>query len=226
MFRPDSRRIGVLLPCYRLRHTEVAKRMADFCSCGAELPPDALFCHKCGKPQREILAPEPEKQEPVVFQPAAPPPIREILPLNFRNSAAVRIALLVAVTATVAFFIMPFLNWVFGGFFAVFFYRRRTGFLLNLGAGMHMGWMTGVLAFALYMVPFAIQMPQIGNMLQDRLRSMSPQDPAMAQEMIRFFQTGSGFAIAIGFSLLFMFLIITFLSIAGGALAAKVVGRG
>ena len=121
---------------------------------------------------------------------------------------------------------MPFLNWVFGGFFAVFFYRRRTGFLLNLGAGMRMGWMTGVLAFGLYMVPFAIQMPQIGNMLQDRLRSMSPQDPAMAQEMIRFFQTGSGFAIAIGFSLIFMFLIITFLSIAGGALAAKVVGRG
>ena len=33
--------------------------MADFCTCGAELPPDALFCHKCGKPQREIVEPEP-----------------------------------------------------------------------------------------------------------------------------------------------------------------------
>src|SRR5258706_16455256 len=25
------------------------------CTCGAQLPPDALFCHKCGKPQREDL---------------------------------------------------------------------------------------------------------------------------------------------------------------------------
>ena len=199
--------------------------MPDFCSCGAQLPPDALFCHKCGKPQREILAPEPDTQEPVSPLVAPPPPVREILPLNFRNSAAVRIALIVALSATVAFFIMPFLNWVFGGFFAVFFYRRRTGFLLNLGAGMRMGWMTGVLAFALYIVPFAIQVPQIGAMLQDRLRSMAPQDPVVAQEMMRFFQTGSGVAIAVAFSLLFMFLIITFLSIAGGALAAKVVGR-
>ncbi len=39
--------------------------MPDFCTCGAQLPPDALFCHKCGKPQREIApvaaeAPAPE----------------------------------------------------------------------------------------------------------------------------------------------------------------------
>jgi len=36
--------------------------MSEFCSCGAQLPPDALFCHKCGKPQRELVAPEPEVQ--------------------------------------------------------------------------------------------------------------------------------------------------------------------
>ena len=23
----------------------------EFCTCGAQLPPDARFCHKCGKPQ-------------------------------------------------------------------------------------------------------------------------------------------------------------------------------
>ena len=33
--------------------------MPEFCSCGAQLPPDALFCHKCGKPQRDIVEPDP-----------------------------------------------------------------------------------------------------------------------------------------------------------------------
>ena len=23
----------------------------EYCTCGAQLPPDARFCHKCGKPQ-------------------------------------------------------------------------------------------------------------------------------------------------------------------------------
>jgi hypothetical protein len=203
--------------------------MPDFCSCGAQLPPDALFCHKCGKPQREIVAAVPEIEE--VEAPPQPavsvrPPAIDILPLNFRNGAAVRIALVVALTATVAFFIMPFLNWVFGGFFAVFFYRRRTGFLLNLGAGMRMGWITGVLAFLLYTIPFAIQIPQMGALLEERLKSMPSQDPVLVHQMMQFFQSGAGFAVAVVFSLMAMFLIITFLSMAGGALAAKVVGRG
>ena len=32
--------------------------MPEFCTCGAELPPDSRFCHKCGKPQREEIAVE------------------------------------------------------------------------------------------------------------------------------------------------------------------------
>jgi zinc-ribbon domain len=198
--------------------------MPEFCSCGAQLPPDALFCHKCGKPQRELLAPEPEVQ---AERPRFLPPrevIREALPLNFRNAAAVRIALVVAAGSTLVFFFLPFLNWVFGGFFAVFFYRRRTGSLLNLGAGMRMGWITGVLAFALYIVPFALQLPRMSSLVQERLRGMSA-DPAMIAQMMGFFQSGAGMAMIVAFTLAAMFLIITFLSMAGGALGAKVVGR-
>jgi hypothetical protein len=198
--------------------------MPEICNCGAQLPPDALFCHKCGKPQRELLAPEPEVQ---AERPRFLPPrevIREALPLNFRNAAAVRIALVVAAASTLIFFFLPFLNWVFGGFFAVFFYRRRTGSLLNLGAGMRMGWITGVLAFALYIVPFALQLPRMSSLVQERLRGMSA-DPAMIAQMIGFFQSGAGMAMIVAFTLAAMFLIITFLSMAGGALGAKVVGR-
>jgi hypothetical protein len=199
--------------------------MSEFCSCGAQLPPDALFCHKCGKPQRELVAQEPEVP---AERPRFLPPrevIREALPLNFRNAAAVRIALVVAAASTLVFFFLPFLNWVFGGFFAVFFYRRRTGSLLNLGAGMRMGWITGVLAFALYIVPFALQLPRMSSLVQERLRSMSSQDPAIIEQMMRLFQSGPGMAMVAAFTLAAMFLIITFLSMAGGALGAKVVGR-
>jgi hypothetical protein len=198
--------------------------MSEFCSCGAQLPPDALFCHKCGKPQRELVAQEPEVP---AERPRFLPPrevIREALPLNFRNAAAVRIALVVAAGSTLVFFFLPFLNWVFGGFFAVFFYRRRTGSLLNLGAGMRMGWITGVLAFALYIVPFALQLPRMSSLVQERLRGMSA-DPAMIAQMMGFFQSGAGMAMIVAFTLAAMFLIITFLSMAGGALGAKVVGR-
>ena len=130
-----------------------------------------------------------------------------------------------AAASTLVFFFLPFLNWVFGGFFAVFLYRRRTGSLLNLGAGMRMGWITGVLAFALYIVPFALQLPRMSSLMEERLRAMRPQDPAIVEQMMGLFQSGPGMALVVAFTLAAMFLIITFLTIAGGALGAKVVGR-
>lgn len=200
--------------------------MPEFCTCGAQLPPDALFCHKCGKPQREILQPEVEtKEEPQEAPPPPQPAPREGLPLDFRNAPAVRIALIVAAVSTVASLILPFLNWIFGGFVAVFLYRRRTGVLVNTKAGLKMGWITGVLAFVLYIVPFAIEVPRMSAVMEQRLRSMPGQDPALIQEMLRFLQSGPGMAAVVTLSLMAWFLIITFLSMAGGALGAKVVGR-
>src|SRR5690349_21274649 len=120
--------------------------MPDVCTCGAQLPPDALFCHKCGKPQREIVATEPEAPPPP--PPAASFVERQTAPLlNFRNPAAVRIALLVAVAATVVGLFLPVLNWLAAGFFAVFFYCRKTGYEVNVGGGVKLGWITGVLMF-------------------------------------------------------------------------------
>src|SRR6202034_1529404 len=42
------------------------KIVPEFCTCGAQLPPDARFCHKCGKPQYDY----PGLDEP---EPATPP---------------------------------------------------------------------------------------------------------------------------------------------------------
>jgi hypothetical protein len=203
--------------------------MPEFCSCGAQLPPDALFCHKCGKPQRELVVPE--TVAPV--QPAvAPPHIPTRLeppPVNFHNRVAMRIALLVAAIATLLSFV-PFLNWLAAGFFAVFFYRRKTGSLLNVGAGVRMGWITGILMFGLSGVVFAVQqLPgalsgHLDSRLQEQLKNLSAHDP-LSQQMMQYFQSGPGVMVLFVFSLVALFLFTTGLSMAGGALGAKMVGR-
>ena len=124
--------------------------MPDYCSCGAELPQDALFCHKCGKPQRYIQPVEPAEPAAEVAPPAPPAAAApQPLPLNFHNPIAVRIAFIVAlVTALLSW--LPLLNivlWTAAGFIAVFLYRRRTGYLLTVRAGMQMGWITGIIFY-------------------------------------------------------------------------------
>jgi len=200
--------------------------MPEFCTCGAQLPPDALFCHKCGKPQRDIVEAEPAPPPPQVAAALpAPPP----LAVNFQNRVAVRIAFIVAVSATILSFI-PFLNWAAAGFFAVFLYRRRTGSLLNVGAGVQMGLMTGVLMCGFFAVLFtAQQLPaalngRLGSLLQEQLKNLPSQDP-LVQQMMNFIQSGPGLAAVLVASLLMMFLMIICLSMAGGALGAKMVGR-
>ncbi|MGA8579030.1 MAG: zinc ribbon domain-containing protein, partial [Bryobacteraceae bacterium] len=161
--------------------------MPDFCSCGAELPPDALFCHKCGKPQRELPEVAVAGPAPVVLRPTEPQP--PPVPLDFRNPLALRIALLVALGATALFFVLPFVNWLAAGFFAAFLYRRRTGSLLNIGAGVRMGWITGLLAFVpAAIMSLAVEIPsalsgKLADTYQQQMRSFPLQDPAAVQRV-------------------------------------------
>jgi len=185
--------------------------MADFCSCGAELPPDALFCHKCGKPQRElpevaVEAPPPPavRLEPASLPPPAPP--------NFRNPVALKIALLVAMGATALFF-LPYVNWLAAGYFAVFLYRRQTGCAVNVGAGVRLGWITGLFTFPLAAVFYAVVFYAINA------ASALPQfrsEPRF-QELMGLLRNWSDVAVL----LLQLFILTTCLSMAGGALAAK-----
>jgi len=195
--------------------------MPEFCTCGAQLPPDALFCHKCGKPQRELVAPETHVSEHVEFVPPTAPglPAPEGLPLNFHNPVAVRIALLVAISATVLSF-LPYLNWLAAGYFAVFLYRRRTGCPLNLGAGVRMGWITGLLMFTIIAILLSgsiIFLNTSGDAEIFQTIVKNANDPRV-KEMLQ-----NGPEIAILLAQLFFF--ITCLSMAGGALGAKLMGR-
>lgn len=205
--------------------------MSDYCSCGAALPPDALFCHKCGKPQREIPVVEAEIQvvEPPPPSHLAPPPVQP-QPLNFHNPLAVRIAFIVAlVTALLSW--LPFLNiilWAGAGFFAVFLYRRRTGSLLTVRAGMQMGWITGVMSYAITVVIFtATILPTaisggVGAMFQAQFKNAT--DPSV-QQALKMFESGPGLAFLLVVTLIMLFVFICALSMVGGALGAKMVGQ-
>lgn len=214
--------------------------MPDYCTCGAQLPPDARFCHKCGRPlfDEPHLTEEAEtSNEPILVE----VPLRKLqppaaLPLNFHNPIAVRVGFSMASLAALLCW-LPLLNlggivWLFAaGFLSVFLYHRRTGQLLNIRAGARLGWITGVFSFAIITVLFTISMIAIihssgglAAVYQEQLKSMSIQDPNMEQA-VKLFQSPSGMATVIIFTLILFFTIIISLCTAGGALGAKIVGK-
>jgi len=205
--------------------------MPDFCNCGAQLPPDALFCHKCGRPQRDVIQPEPEIESVEFVLPVAPPAAPEPPQINFHNLVAVRIAFVVAPIAFLLSWIPAanLLLWIAGGFLAVFFHRRRTGDLLNVRAGVRLGWVTGVIMFAITTVIFTLTVVPvaasggIANLFRQQLKN--PTDPNV-QEALRMLESAPGMVTVMLVMLFMLFVFITLLSMAGGALGAKFVGRG
>jgi uncharacterized membrane protein len=201
--------------------------MPEFCTCGAQLPPDALFCHKCGKPQREIVIPETVAPPPVAETAPAPhaslltPPAAAPLPLNFHNRAAVKIALLVAGLATLLSFLL-YVNWFLAGFLAVFLYRRRTGQVLNLESGVRMGWITGLMTFGIMVLilgALGVSVQAIGGVSAFQAEFKGAMDPRMA-ESLKILTNPSELA----WLLVQFFVFTTLLSMAGGALGVKLAG--
>jgi hypothetical protein len=207
--------------------------MPEFCTCGAQLPPDALFCHKCGKPQRDIIAPEIEANTysaaaPAVVMDAAPPPRPQPLPLNFHNPVAVRIALVAAFGGALISLLSLALSWLAAGFLAVYLYCRKTGFRMDVLAGVKIGWITGLILYGFFAVVFtAQQLPDalaghLGKSILEQMKASTLQDPAMMQQLTTLVQNEPG--VVILFLLAILFVVVTCLSMAGGALGAKLVG--
>jgi hypothetical protein len=199
--------------------------MTEFCSCGAKLPEDALFCHKCGKPQRDLVEVEPEPAPlPTPVLPTAPvaPPRRA--PVGFRNPIALRTALLSAVCALLLGFLPLGLGCIVAGFLSVFLYRRQTRDLMDVASGIQLGWITGLVTFALEGIGVVI-FSASGNLTKavtEQARNWSfASDPAF-QQSIQFLGTVPGLLLL----LVLVFIFVTALSIAGGALGAKLLGRG
>jgi hypothetical protein len=199
--------------------------MPAICTCGTQLAEDSLFCHKCGKPQREIVAVEPETTGIEPPPPIAAPVQPEPAPVNFHNRLAIQISLLMAVLGTLASFLF-YVNWLAAGFFAVLAYRRRTGQPLNLQAGVKLGWITGILAFAIMtlMLAGAIAFVASGGFasLPPEVRNaLDPNMQAKMQAMMKELQSPPAVAQVV----VAWFAITTLFSMAGGALAIKFSSR-
>jgi hypothetical protein len=147
------------------------------------------------------------------------------MPVGFRNPVALRIALVVGVVATLVGILVPLVNWLAAGFFAVFFYRRKTHNLLNVGAGMHLGWITGLVMFTMWGVSFLAQglSGKLAGEIQAQIKVLAASSDPYVQQVAKTMGDGSGLLIALAIP--FVFVVITCLSVAGGALGAKLVGR-
>ena len=143
---------------------------------------------------------------------------------------AVRIAFVFAPIAFLASAI-PALNvvlWITAGFLAVFFHRRRTGVLLSVRAGVRLGWITGVFMFAITTVIFTLTVVPLaasgGIAALFRQQLKNPTDPNV-QEALRMLETAPGLFAILLVMLFMLFVFITLLSMAGGALGSKFIGR-
>jgi hypothetical protein len=204
----------------------------DFCTCGAQLPEDARFCHKCGKPQRDEPLLVEEEQPEVVIAPLPPPPA-EPPPISFRNPAAVRVALatgvpvvlltgLLSAVAGALTIVVP----LAGGFFAVYLYRRRTGEKITVLAGARLGWISGIVVFAILTVLLTVMVlmlsqPDFVQSMRDQMAKMSSVSQDDLTKGIELLRTPSG----LGLALLDAFVTYTLLTALGGAVGAKFLNR-
>lgn len=212
--------------------------MPERCTCGAQLPEDALFCHKCGKPQREIVSVDEPEVVPV------PPPIpaaanvaanvvaTESPAITFHNGPAVRIALFMAAVAFFSVLItIPVaadfaIVWlIVAGFLAVFLYRLRTGYRISTFGGARLGWICGIFAFLILAVLIAISAAVLSDpagvaKVKEQLNGLKQPAANIDQAVDAFKHPGQVVA-----ELLQLFLLFTVLSALGGAVGAKLLDR-
>lgn len=196
------------------------------CTCGAILPEDARFCHKCGKPQFD------EDIERLAAQEAGPPAQQSVLPappaparIGFGNSRAVLVTMATAACSLVllcaAAVIAPILGPLIlclAGFMAVRFYKRRTPEPVSPGGGAFLGLMTGLWLFLVLAICAAVTSIYISSPDgREMLRASMPKVPEVAKMLDNPHQ----FLMGILMGLIPTFFIATISAAFGGLLAAR-----
>lgn len=214
----------------------------DRCNCGAALAPGAQYCHNCGRPVTEEAAAEERKrlrmeleagragreqeqeEEGAPKRQAGPPRV------GFGNRDAVRAsywgAALAALLGAIPLVnLLCFVWYPAAGFISVYAYRRRTGVRAKPGAGAMLGFITGVLAFAISAAINAIGAVAPGVDFTEALRSQVEQAPGQAetkQQLLEMLENPAAVAMILLISMALWFGVTVAFTTLGGALGAKV----
>lgn len=201
------------------------------CTCGAILPEDARFCHKCGKPQlEEDIARLSIAEPPKPLQgPLDVPGQTKAAPIGFSNLRAVAITMAVAACALLALFLAAAVAPVLGpvvlcaaGFVAANLYRRRSAQPLSAGGGAYLGLMTGVWLFLVVAVCAAITSVYVASPAgREILKAAMPKMPELAKML----DDPHRFLINLVEGLIPMFFLATVSAAFGGMLAARMSAR-
>ena len=208
--------------------------MPESCTCGARLPEDARFCHKCGKPQYDYPGFEPDPVAEVVAAPVPPPPPAASNEISFRNRTAVRVGFVTALIAFLVIFATMAISPVFiiaalaAGFFAVYLYTRRTGQSLSLISGARMGWITGIFLSSITIVLFTIIMvvaSSQGGLLAMMEKAQQQQQSPYNAELTKLLQSPDAIPTLLVSGVIAMGLFFIVLPTLGGALGAKLLTK-
>jgi hypothetical protein len=163
------------------------------CSCGAAPPPDARFCHKCGRPLYEEDAALLEEAQQAAAPIPTPVPVSAApaTAISFRNMRAVGVSIAFAAATFVALVLFSMalpgvamlatpLLLAAGGFASAVVYARQTRQPLSGASGARLGWMTGVWFFLASLILVTIGVTVLSGPVGDTVLAQMRSNPQFA----------------------------------------------
>lgn len=210
----------------------------DICDCGwSPIPHGASFCPGCGKPLTDV-ARESERQANSFQRPREEEEDSGLVDrVTFGTPGALRSCYWSAAFAAIIMSLpyaslLCFIVYPGAGFYSVHSFRRQTGKRVTLRAGAKLGFLTGVITFALLLILLTIasSMPGSPGMsdtldeLEAAFEQQNEHDLVAQVQKLREEPTALALVALIGLSVVFC--VTTAFATAGGALGAKVLEDG